>query len=110
LITIAGKIEKIYTDNFYYTVKAIGYTLILVLPLPIFVYFLGWFLSGNSHGADFSKAVGVGLQSTAIPLFGLQFFYRLFAANGIAIKHFQWQKNAANLLHRQAAWLRFVQS
>jgi potassium-dependent mechanosensitive channel len=108
LVTIAGKIEKIYTDSFFYTVNALGYTLILVLPLPIFVYFFGWFLSSNLHAADFSKAVGVGLQSTAIPLFGIQFFYRLFASNGIAIRHFQWQKNSAKLLQRQAAWLRFV--
>ena len=108
LVTIAEKIEKIYTDNFYYTLKALGYTLILVLPLPILAYFLGWFLSGNSHGAEFSKAVGVGLQSTAIPLFVLQFFYRLFAENGIAVKHFQWQKNSARLLKMQVSWLRFV--
>ena len=105
---IAEKIERIYTDNFYHTLKAFAYTLILVLPLPVFVYFLGWFLSGNSHGADFSKAVGVGLQSIAIPLFVLQLFYRLFAANGMAIRHFQWQKNSANLFQRQLAWLRFV--
>ena len=108
LLTIAEKIEKIYTDNFYYTLKALGYTLILVLPLPVFVYFLGWFLGGNSHGADFSKAVGVGLQSTVIPMFVIQFLYRLFAPNGIAIKHFQWQTNSANLLKKQFAWLRFV--
>jgi potassium-dependent mechanosensitive channel len=108
LVTIAVKIEKIYTDNFYYTLKALAYTLILVLPLPVFVYFLGWFLGGNSHGADFSKAVGVGLQRTAIPLFVLQFFYRMFAANGIAVKHFQWQKNSASLLKMQVSWLRFV--
>ena len=108
LITITEKIEKIYTDNFYYTLKALAYTLILVLPLPLFVYFLGWFLSGNSHGTDFSKAVGAGLQGTAVPLFVLQFFYRVFAANGIAVRHFQWQKNSASLLKRQAAWLRFV--
>jgi potassium-dependent mechanosensitive channel len=108
LTGIAEKIERIYTDNFYHTLKAFAYTLILVLPLPIFVYFLGWFLSGNSHGADFSKAVGVGLQGIAIPLFALQLFYRLFAANGMAIRHFQWQKNTANLFHKQIAWLRFV--
>lgn len=108
LLVIAEKIEKIYTDNFSYTLKAFAYTLILVLPLPVFVYFLGWFLSGNSHGVDFSKAVGAGLQSTVVPMFVIQFLYRLFAPNGIAIKHFQWQTNSANLLKKQLAWLRFV--
>ncbi len=108
LVVIAEKIEKIYTDNFYYTLKAFAYTLLLVMPLPVFVYFLGWFLSGNSHGADFSKAVGVGLQNSAISMFALQLFYRLFSANGMAIRHFQWQKNTAHMFQRQMAWLRFV--
>jgi potassium-dependent mechanosensitive channel len=108
LLAIADKIEKIYTDNFSNTIKALIYTLILVLPLPVFIYYLGWFLSANSHVANFSKAVGVGLQSIAIPLFVLQLFYRLFANDGIAIKHFQWQKKTANLLRKQIAWFRFI--
>jgi potassium-dependent mechanosensitive channel len=108
LLSIANKIEKIYTDNFSYTLKALIYTLILILPLPIFIYYTGWFLSGDIHVANFSKAVGVGLQSTAIPLFVLQFLYRLFAVDGIAINHFHWQKNTANLLQRQIAWFRFI--
>ncbi|MEQ1559996.1 MAG: mechanosensitive ion channel domain-containing protein [Methyloglobulus sp.] len=108
LVFIAEKIEKIYTDNFYYTLKALGYTLVLVIPLPLLVYFSGWFLGSDPHVAEFSKAVGLGLRSAAISLFGLQFFYRFFAANGIAVRHFQWQPDSAKLLHKQAAWLRFV--
>ena len=108
LLAIANKIEKIYTDNFSYTIKALLYTLILVLPLPVFIYYLGWFLSGDPHVANFSKAVGVGLESTAIPLFVLQLFYRLFANDGIAIMHFQWQKKTASLLKKQIAWFRFI--
>ena len=108
LLVIAEKIEKIYTDNFNYTLKALAYTLILVLPLPLFVYFWGWYLSGNWLSAEFSKAVSIGLKSTAIPLFVLQYLYRLFANNGIAERHFHWQKTNTKLLHKQVAWLRFV--
>ncbi len=43
-----------------------------------------------------------------MPLFFLQFFYRLFAAEGIARKHFQWQKTTASLLRKQIAWIRFI--
>ncbi len=108
LLAISNKIEKIYTDNFSHTLKALTYTLILVLPLPVFVYYLGWFLSADPQVANFSKSVGAGLQGTALPLFVLQLFYRLFSAKGIAVKHFNWQKNTANLLQRQVAWLRFI--
>ncbi len=108
LLNIAEKIEKIYTDNFSYSLKAFAYTLVLVLPLPLFVYILGWYLSGDSQTNDFSKAIGEGLKHTSIPLFGLEFLYRLFAANGMAVKHFQWQPGSAALFRRQLAWLRLV--
>ncbi|MGR8998577.1 MAG: mechanosensitive ion channel domain-containing protein [Gammaproteobacteria bacterium] len=108
LTPISDKINKIYTDNFNYTLLALAYTIVLELPLPLFIYFLGWFLSSDVYVADFTKAIGQGFKGAAVPLFVLQFFYRLFAANGIAAKHFQWQKRSTDLLHRQLAWLRFI--
>jgi potassium-dependent mechanosensitive channel len=108
LKAVTEKSEKIYTDSFSNTLKAFAYTLILVLPLPLVLSFFGWLLSSNVHVSNFSKAIGIGLQSIAIPLFALQLFYRLFAENGIAIKHFQWQKTNAHLLKRQVAWIRFI--
>jgi potassium efflux system protein len=108
LALIADKVEKIYTDNFTHTLKALGYNLMLVLPVPLLTYYLGWFLSHSGSAQDFSRAIGTGLQSTAIPLFFLQFFYRLFAPAGLARKHFHWQEYNANLLRKQIAWLRFI--
>ena len=105
---IAGKVEIIYTDSFYHTLSALAYTLILVLPLPLFIHFLGWILSSNIQVDNFSESVGEGLRNASIPLFLLQFFYRMFADGGIASKHFQWQKNTTRLLRRQMAWLRFI--
>ena len=108
LTTISVNVEKIYTDNFSYTLQALAYTLLMVLPIPLFSYYLGWLLISNIHVADFTRAIGMGLKSASMPLLFLQFFYRLFAGEGIARKHFQWQKNNANLLRKQLAWLRFV--
>ena len=108
LTQIAGFVGKIYTDEFNYTIKALAYTLILALPLPLLLYYSGWFLSSSGNVTDFSKSVGQGLQNTAVPLFALQFFYRLFAANGIAVRHFQWQQYSALLINKQIAWLRYV--
>jgi len=105
---ISEKIEKIYTDSFSHTFKALAYTLILVLPLPLLLFIWGWYLSGESQGTEFSKAIGEGLSSAAFPLFGLELLYRLFAAKGMAVHHFQWQPDSAKLFQRQIAWLRFV--
>ncbi|MGZ5006967.1 MAG: mechanosensitive ion channel domain-containing protein [Methylobacter sp.] len=103
LAAISGR-----TDSFYYTLKSLAYNLILVLPLPLILYYLGWFLSSSIQVVDFTKAIGEGLKGAALPLFFLQFFYRLFAADGIARKHFQWQKNTVSLLRAQVAWIRFI--
>lgn len=108
LAAISEKVEKIYTDNFIYTLRALGYTLILVLPLPLFLYYLGWFLNTHAHAADFSKSVGAGLLGVSLPLFFLEFFYRLFSSKGIASKHFQWQASTTRFLRGQIAWIRFV--
>jgi len=103
LTAIAGK-----TDSFYYTLRALAYNLILVLSLPMLLYYLGWFLSSSIQVADFTKAVGEGLRGAALPLFFIQFFYRLFAVDGIASKHFQWQKTTVSLLREQISWIRFI--
>ncbi len=103
LAAIFGK-----TDNFYFTIKALTYNILLVLPLPLLFYYVGWFLSDGNQIADFTKAMGQGLQGAAPPLFFLQFFYRMFAVNGLARKHFQWQKTSVNLLRKQIEWIRFI--
>jgi potassium efflux system protein len=108
LSSLLEKAEKIYTDNFNNGLQALVYTLLLVLPLPTLIYLIGWFLDSGWNAADFSKAVGTGLMTAAIPLCLLQFFYRLFSAEGIAVKHFQWQKSNAQLMRRHLGWVRFI--
>ncbi|MGR9087502.1 MAG: mechanosensitive ion channel domain-containing protein, partial [Gammaproteobacteria bacterium] len=88
--------------------KALVWTLILVSPLPLFIYYFGWFLSQDLHVTDFSRSIGKGFQGASVPMLILQFFYRLFAADGIACKHFHWQKNNAELVRKQVGWMRFV--
>ncbi|MDD1609414.1 MAG: mechanosensitive ion channel [Methylococcaceae bacterium] len=103
----SAKVGKIYTDNFHYTLEALGYTLILVAPLPLTVTYIGWLLS-NVSDSNFTQAVGLGLNRVAIAWFFLQFFYRLFEPTGIMRNHFQWQEDPATLMRTQLAWIRFV--
>ena len=102
------KVEKLYTDNFNYTLMELAFTLMLVLPLPLLIHFFGKFLLEFKQISNFTKAFAEGLQASAIPLFFLQFFYRLYAPAGIARKHFQWSEETTRLLRKQIAWLRFV--
>jgi potassium-dependent mechanosensitive channel len=105
---IAALVDKIQTDQFSHTIKALLYTVILTLPLPLLSYYLGWFLTISSVASGFSKAVGTGLQIASVPLFAVQLIYRIFSTKGIAVRHFHWQESNAALIKNQAAWLRYV--
>lgn len=108
LIILTEKVENVYTDSIYSTLKAFCYTLIMVLPLPVAAHYLGWIISSLVPSVEFNKAIGDGLQAIAMPLFFIQFFYLVFTPRGIARKHFQWQSHTADLLCHQLGWVRFV--
>ena len=95
-------------DSFINTLQSLGYLLVLTLPTPLFFYYVGWFLSRTVHVIEFTKAMGIGLQSASVSLFIFQFFFYLFAENGIASRMFEWQKNNVRLLRKQIHWLQFI--
>ena len=99
--------ESIHSDHFIYTLKMLIYRVLFTLPIPISGYLIGSFLT-HSSTVDFNQAIGTGLQRASLSAFILQFCYAIFALNGIARRHFQWQKSTVVLLHSQLAWLRFV--
>jgi potassium efflux system protein len=108
LSSLLEKAEKIYADSFGNGLQALAYTLLVVIPVPALIYLAGWFLENAWQAADFSRAVGVGLKTAAVPLCLMQFFYRLFRADGVAIKHFQWQKANAQSVRRHLGWIRYI--
>ncbi|PKM38120.1 MAG: mechanosensitive ion channel protein MscS [Gammaproteobacteria bacterium HGW-Gammaproteobacteria-10] len=107
LTAISTRIGKIYTDKFSYTLIAMADIFVLALPLPLLIFLVGWLLTGNSHVTDFSQAIGAGLQAASIPLLTLSVFYRLFAPEGVAQKHFLWKAKNAKIFRKQIAWVRF---
>jgi potassium efflux system protein len=108
LSLLLEKAEKIYSDSFTNSLQALAYTLLIVLPVPALIYLIGWFLENGWQAADFSRAVGAGLKTAAVPLGLMQLFYRLFRPDGVAVKHFQWQKNNAQLMRRHLGWVRYI--
>ncbi|NOT85767.1 MAG: mechanosensitive ion channel [Methylococcaceae bacterium] len=107
MVDINSKVSRPTTDHFNYTLKSLGYSLILVAPLALFLNYLGWFLSQDMQLASFTKAVGTGLRAAALPLFFLQFYHHLFHPEGIARKHFSWRKNPIAVIRQQLALLTY---
>lgn len=96
-----------HTDHFYFTLRVLLNRVLVTLVIPSAVFLFGNFLSRNSV-FDFPMSFGIGLTKAAISAFMLQFCYAMFSKEGIARRHFQWQKSTVILLHNQLSWLRFV--
>ncbi|MDQ5939540.1 MAG: potassium-dependent mechanosensitive channel, partial [Pseudomonadota bacterium] len=94
------------TDHFYFTLNTILARVFSALPIPMSAFLLGCLLTNSAQ--EFTLAMGTGLKKAAISWFILQFCYRIFALDGLARKHFQWQKSTVILLQNQFYWLRFV--
>lgn len=105
---ITRKVEKPYTDQFYFTLQSFAFIFILTAPIPLAFYFSGWLLASDLNAGDFSKAVGEGLLSASIPLFFLQFFYYLFSPEGIARKHFLWTEESVRLMRSLISLVRLI--
>ena len=105
---ISTRVGKIYSDNFYYTIEALLYSVIRAAPAPLTTAYIGWFLCNSSSSNRFTQTIGIGFEQVAVTWFLFQFFYCLFEPSGVMRKHFQWQDETSNQIRRQLAWLRFV--
>ncbi len=102
------RVSHFYTDDFRFTLQALAETLLIVCPIPLVLFYLGWCLDSETNLNGFSVAIGKSSRAAAIPLLFLQFFYQLFKANGIIKKHFNWQQMNVDVLRRHLGWIRFV--
>ena len=105
---IRENVGKPYTDNIYYTFQVLLFNFILVLPVPLLLFYISWSVSLLSFDNDFSRAIGAGLHHAAIVLTILLFLSRFLEDQGIAELHFRWQKKTICLLRKQLAWMQFV--
>ncbi len=102
------KVSHFYTDNFRFTIQALAEMLLIISPVPLILFYLGWCLDSDTDFNSFTFAIGKALRAAVIPLWFLQFFYQLFKVNGIVKKHFNWQQINVDVLRRHLGWMRFV--
>ncbi|MEQ9003981.1 MAG: hypothetical protein RIE74_10485, partial [Pseudomonadales bacterium] len=89
------------SDRFAYTLKALGLTLLLALPWPVFIAVTGWQLVESPRATEASAAVGTGLLRISPLLFFLRSFRLLCSPGGVAEGHFHWSAPGLARLKRQ---------
>lgn len=89
------------------TLEECAYSFLLALKWPLLMLYLGWRLSLAETIVEesFVRCVGNALMITAIHLFLLQFFRRVYRPkNGLGEAHLGWQPYNIQLVRRHLVW------
>jgi len=90
------------------TLKAIFYTLLIALPLPLIVFFLYWRSVSFSVPGDWSEMLCTQLRAIAFPITALAIARGVFRPKGLAQSHLDLAASKAKLLFRSFTWAMFL--
>jgi len=100
LRALGNPVGKPSLDRFSYTLKALGITLLLAVPLPLLLAVSGWELEAVADASHFVRAVAAALLQVAPTYLYLQFFSVMCVHGGVAEKHFRWPDPVPRKLRR----------
>jgi len=99
------KVIKPRSDQFRYTLQALGLTLLLAAPWPLLLAVLGWGLHSSLETTEFARAISHGFLLLAPALFYLRAFRTMCFPGGLADAHFRWPKESLQALRHELRWL-----
>ena len=95
------KVIKPRSDQFRYTLQALGLTLLLAAPWPLLLAVLGWELHTSLESTEFARAISHGFMLLAPALFYLRAFRTMCLPGGLADAHFRWPKESLQTLRHE---------
>ncbi len=108
LRSAAAKVGRPSEDRFGKTIEAVGLTLAMTVPWPIFTAITGYQLMNSVEATEASRAVGAGLLQISPLLFFLRAFRLLCTPGGVAEGHFRWSPIGLARLRKQMDVLLFT--
>jgi len=106
--TIGEKVRRMPEDNIGLTLASLGVIIIRVLPLPLLMVAVGWFLRHTPNPTVFSDALARSLTLSGPFLFNALAFRSLSAPGGLLNLHFGWQEGNLSIIRRQLTRLATV--
>lgn len=101
LHTTAAMIGSPSQDTLRATFEAVGISLIIAVPWPLFIGVTGYSLTDSSVAGDAATAFGSALLSISSALFFLRVFRVLCDTRGVAESHFGWSSQILAQLRRE---------
>lgn len=106
--TMGEKVQRIPEDSIRLTFASLGITIIRVLPLPLLLITIAWFLRDTPQPTVFSDSVALSLTISGPFLFDALLFRALSAPGGLLGLHFGWREESLDTIRRQLGRLAIV--
>ncbi len=105
LDVFGGLVGLPYADRFSLTAKALLITLLLALPIPVLLGYVGWRLQQTPNTSEFTSAVAIALPMIAWLYLTMKFVHLLCRSKGTAEVHFHWDTGAVATFRKHLRWL-----
>ena len=99
--TISTQVGHLSTDKIGLTLKALAIAFVVAVPIPFFLWLVGWELQGASEGNAFPVAVSAALLSIAPFMYNVRVLRLLSVKDGVFSKHFGWDDDMLAIIRRQ---------
>lgn len=99
--SLSDKVRRPSEDSIRLTLASMGIVFLRVLPLPLLLFSIGWFLRHAPQPTVLSDAIGRGLALTGPFLLNVLLFKDLSVPGGILNLHFGWQEDKLSIIRQQ---------
>lgn len=99
IATMNKDVGSLRKDSQLHTPLSLIYTLLIALPIPLFLALFGaglWQLEGN-----LTSVFGSAMLQLALLWLVFEFLYRMLKTDGIAQRHFRWGKDGNHIMRRR---------
>jgi potassium efflux system protein len=108
LRAIGEKAAKRTSTDFWPSLEALWITLLLSLPWPLLLGFVGWWMESPLNESEFVRALSQSLKFTACCFLLLELVRHLCRNAGLADAHFNWPQSCLLQVRRHVRWLIWI--
>lgn len=101
---LARATRKIATDSIRHTLKALYYTLVKIMALPVLLAGIGTLLLSLPTAAPFTISIATSLLKVGVTLAAALLLYQLCMPEGIGSRHLRWNRKICHALTRELRW------
>lgn len=100
--------RRIGTDRFSLTIKALFWSIVLSVPIPLLLGFTGWALGRQPDPSSWLQGLAHGFRDLTWIALTLSFVAAICHKKGLGVGHFRWPGRPLRQLRRAVMWFSVV--